>query len=544
MNVVRCRACNRRLETDIAALAASGSEALTAEELARRDRGALRHRVSLACSFQKEESRPARHAASRVEPKARVFAIDTHYLFPETYELWREVERRYDTKIEVFEGPSAEELTATHGEKLWERKPDLYLAVAKVEPLVRALGDLDCWITGIRRDQSPTRANAPKLGWDAAHELWKANPLADWSDDDCWTYIRERGLPYNALHDRGYASIGDTHSTLPGAGREGRWAGSDRTECGLHPTERRVIAGARPPLPPRRARGGGDPHHARARGRARAAGAALLRRQGLDRAPAARGEGVPAGQVPVPGHARRHRPQLPRGDRVPRPARRRARRDAARRVGAGVDRQRPRRRGDRAARVAEPAPDDDAARRDRGAPLRRRDRRRAPRRGARPREGADLQLPRRLRPVEPARAAARAVEPLQRPRPPRRARARLPDLELDRARRLAVHRPRGPRAAVDLLRARARGVPPRRDALRGQRVRRADGRRGSVHRLGAVPHRRRHELHRRGRARTRSSLEEVVAEIAATRVTERGETRADDRASEAAMEDRKRVGYF
>ncbi len=69
------------------------------------------------------------------------------------------------------------------------------------------------------------------------HELWKANPLADWSDDDCWTYIRERGLPYNALHDRGYSSIGDTHSTLPGEGREGRWAGSDRTECGLHDPE-------------------------------------------------------------------------------------------------------------------------------------------------------------------------------------------------------------------------------------------------------------------------------------------------------------------
>ena len=169
-----------------------------------------------------------------VAPKARVFAIDTHYLFPETYELWREVEQRYDTKVEVFEGPSAEELAATHGEKLWEFKPDLYLAVAKVEPLVRALGDLDCWITGIRREQSQTRANAPKLGWDASHELWKANPLADWSEDDCWTYIRERGLPYNALHDRGYASIGDTHSTLPGSGREGRWADSNRTECGLH----------------------------------------------------------------------------------------------------------------------------------------------------------------------------------------------------------------------------------------------------------------------------------------------------------------------
>ena len=104
----------------------------------------------------------------------------------------------------------------------------------EIEPLNRALLDLDCWITGIRRDQSPTRADAPKLGWDEAHELWKANPLADWSDDDCWAYIRERGLPYNPLHDRGYASIGDTHSTIPGAGREGRWAGSDRTECGLH----------------------------------------------------------------------------------------------------------------------------------------------------------------------------------------------------------------------------------------------------------------------------------------------------------------------
>jgi phosphoadenosine phosphosulfate reductase len=172
-----------------------------------------------------------------IDPKARVFAIDTHHLFSETYELWREVEQRYDMKIEVFEGPRPEELAATHGERLWETKPDLYLAIAKVEPLNRALLDLDCWITGIRRDQAPTRANAPKLGWDDAHELWKANPLANWSDDDCWTYVRERSLPYNSLHDRGYASIGDTHSTLPGAGREGRWAGTERTECGLHVEE-------------------------------------------------------------------------------------------------------------------------------------------------------------------------------------------------------------------------------------------------------------------------------------------------------------------
>jgi len=201
-------------------------ETMSAQDVVALVVGEFPQRVALACSFQKEES-VLLDMLFAVEPNARVFAIDTHYLFPETYELWRSVEQRYDTTIEVFEGGSVED-------GLWETKPDLYLSIAKVEPLNRALLDLDCWITGVRRDQSPTRANAPKLGWDAAHELWKANPLADWSDDDCWSYIRERGLPYNALHDRGYASIGDTHSTVPGAGREGRWAGTDRIECGLH----------------------------------------------------------------------------------------------------------------------------------------------------------------------------------------------------------------------------------------------------------------------------------------------------------------------
>ena len=212
---------------------AAAVEAMSAEEVLALCVREFPGKVSLACSFQKEEA-VLLDMLFAIEPNARVFAIDTHYLFPETYELWREVEQRYQTKVEVFEGPSPEVLAATHGEKLWESKPDLYLAVAKVEPLVRVLGDLDAWITGIRRDQSPTRANAPKLGWDAAHELWKASPLADWSDDDCWAYIRERGLPYNALHDRGYGSIGDAHSTTPGDGRDGRWAGTGRTECGLH----------------------------------------------------------------------------------------------------------------------------------------------------------------------------------------------------------------------------------------------------------------------------------------------------------------------
>jgi phosphoadenosine phosphosulfate reductase len=201
-------------------------ESLKAEEVLAFVLDAFPGRVSLACSFQKEES-VLLDILFALEPKARVFTLDTHHLFPETYELWRRVEQRYGTTIEAFEGSPVED-------KLWETNPDLYLAIAKIEPLNRALLDLDCWITGIRRDQSPARANAPKLAWDEQHELWKANPLADWSDQDCWAYIRERGLQYNALHDKGYASIGDTHSTLPGEGREGRWAGSDRTECGLH----------------------------------------------------------------------------------------------------------------------------------------------------------------------------------------------------------------------------------------------------------------------------------------------------------------------
>jgi len=190
-------------------------------------------RVALACSFQKEET-ILLDMLFALEPNARVFAIDTHHLFPETYAYWRDVEKRYGTTIEVFEGPSSEELAAVHGERLWEQKPDLYLSIAKVAPLVTALGGLDAWIAGIRRDQSPTRADAPKLGWDEQHELWKANPLADWTDAMCWDYIRARELPYNPLHDQGYDSIGDAHSTQPGSGRSGRWAGTGKVECGIH----------------------------------------------------------------------------------------------------------------------------------------------------------------------------------------------------------------------------------------------------------------------------------------------------------------------
>jgi phosphoadenosine phosphosulfate reductase len=191
--------------------------------------------LTLACSFQKEES-VLLDLLLTADPSARVFALDTHVLFDETYAVWRALEQRYGIQIEVFSGPSLGRQAAIHGEALWASDPALCCSIRKVAPLSQALGGRDCWITGVRRDQSPTRAATPKLGWDETHELWKASPLADWSDDDVWAYVRERKLPYNALHDRGYASIGCTHCTAPGEGREGRWSGFDKTECGLHPS--------------------------------------------------------------------------------------------------------------------------------------------------------------------------------------------------------------------------------------------------------------------------------------------------------------------
>jgi phosphoadenosine phosphosulfate reductase len=208
-------------------------EAMSAEQVLAYVLEQFPGRVSLACSFQKEES-VLLDLLFALEPKARVFALDTHVLFPETYDVWRAVEKRYGTTVEVFEGPSLGRQAAVHGEALWESKPDLCCSIRKVEPLTRALGELDCWITGLRRDQSPARANAPKLGWDEAHELWKANPLADWTDEQCRDYIQANDLPVNPLHARGYASIGCTHCTQPGDGREGRWAGLEKVECGLH----------------------------------------------------------------------------------------------------------------------------------------------------------------------------------------------------------------------------------------------------------------------------------------------------------------------
>lgn len=190
-------------------------------------------RLAVACSFQKEAS-VIMDMLVRIEPAARFFTLDTGVLFPETYATWRALEERYGVRVEVHQGMSLARQAVLHGDRLWERDPDACCAIRKVAPLDEALSGLDAWVSGLRRDQSPSRAGTPKLAWDERHGLWKANPLADWTDRDVWRYIAEHDVPYNGLHDEGYPSIGCTHCTRTAAGRDGRWSGSEKTECGIH----------------------------------------------------------------------------------------------------------------------------------------------------------------------------------------------------------------------------------------------------------------------------------------------------------------------
>jgi phosphoadenosine phosphosulfate reductase len=180
-------------------------------------------RLTMACSFQKEESVLV-HMLSEIEPSARVFTIDTGVLFPETLSAWKAFEDRFGVQVEVLDARSPDQP--------WTA--ERCCGAAKVDALERALSDVDAWITGIRREQAPTRAAAPKLERDSKRGIWKLNPLADWSEKDVWRYIFKHDLPYHPLHDQGYASIGCAPCTRPGGGREGRWAGEDKTECGIH----------------------------------------------------------------------------------------------------------------------------------------------------------------------------------------------------------------------------------------------------------------------------------------------------------------------
>lgn len=154
----------------------------------------------------------------------RAFAIDTGVLFGETLATWKRFEERFALPIDAYDASSPGQPWTVAN----------CCSAAKVAALEQALSNVDAWITGIRREQAPTRAQSPKIEFDERRQIVKLNPLADWSEKDVWRYVVEHDLPYNPLHDEGYSSIGCAPCTRPGSGREGRWAGSDKTECGIH----------------------------------------------------------------------------------------------------------------------------------------------------------------------------------------------------------------------------------------------------------------------------------------------------------------------
>jgi phosphoadenosine phosphosulfate reductase len=175
----------------------------------------------------------------RSKPDAHIFYLDTGLHFKETYETRDRLERKYQTRfIQALPKLTLEQQEDQHGAQLWVTNPDKCCAIRKVHPLSEVLGNYDAWITGIRRDQSPTRANAGKVEYDIKFGLVKINPLADWTNKQVWKYIQEENIPYNPLHDQDYPSIGCEPCTLPvkpgDDPRAGRWAGSSKTECGLH----------------------------------------------------------------------------------------------------------------------------------------------------------------------------------------------------------------------------------------------------------------------------------------------------------------------
>ncbi len=198
-------------------------------------------KVALACSFGAEDM-ALWDMMYRINPRAPLFYLDTDFLFPETYALRDRLMARYaipaGQMIRVQPEFTPAQQAERFGDRLWSRQPDQCCRIRKVAPLAGILKRYDAWVTGIRRDQAPTRAGAGLVEWDDAFGLVKFNPLAAWTHDDVWAYINTHDVPYNVLHDRHYPSIGCTYCTDPvrpgDDPRSGRWPRLEKTECGLH----------------------------------------------------------------------------------------------------------------------------------------------------------------------------------------------------------------------------------------------------------------------------------------------------------------------
>jgi len=184
------------------------------------------------------------HLARQQDLRFPVFTLDTGLLFPETVALRQRLETFYGRQIETLVPDlTVEQQAAAHGPALWKRDPDLCCSLRKVLPLQSKLAELDCWITGVRRQQSDTRTGIGfielySFDESTGREIVKLNPMAHWSRAAVWDYLQKHHIPYNPLHDRGYRSIGCWPCTATdGSGeneRAGRWVGFNKVECGIH----------------------------------------------------------------------------------------------------------------------------------------------------------------------------------------------------------------------------------------------------------------------------------------------------------------------
>lgn len=219
-------------------------EPMPAEDLILWAYGEFGDRLCLTCSWQKQSSVLV-HMVSELGLAVDVIELDTHLFFRESYETRERLVERYGIELIRPEILTIAEQHAREGPNLWERNPDRCCQIRKVEPLLETLAPFSAWISGIRREQSPSRAETPKVEWSERYDVWRIHPLADWDDKRVWAYIAANEIPFNPLHGVGYRSIGCIPCTRPTRPdeeeRAGRWAGSDKLECGIHlETERKV----------------------------------------------------------------------------------------------------------------------------------------------------------------------------------------------------------------------------------------------------------------------------------------------------------------
>ncbi len=182
------------------------------------------------------------HLLAEIDPQVRIFNLDTGYQFPETLALRERIRERYGVDVELVRPEqTVAEYEEEHGGPLYRHRPDQCCNDRKLVPLRKAVAGYEAWVSAIRRDQTPDRAAARVVQWDAKFGLVKVNPLFNWTRKDVWTFVLKHDVPYNPLHDQGYPSIGCWPCTAPAGNgadeRSGRWAGTGKKECGLHVIE-------------------------------------------------------------------------------------------------------------------------------------------------------------------------------------------------------------------------------------------------------------------------------------------------------------------